>query len=148
MIVFNLLCSNDHRFEGWFVSIADFEQQQKSTLLNCPVCGVHEVAKTLHVPHVSVAGAAKRQRQALAKNALQQCANVDGELSQLFDYIIANTEDVGNAFPEEVRKIYYQEVPDRKIRGSASVEEVSELQEEGIEVIVLPVPAHRFSKAH
>jgi len=147
MIVFNLTCSNDHRFEGWFTSLTDFEQQQKCALLNCPVCGVREVTKILHAPHVNTGGI-KREPKVLSKNELQQCVNIDSELLQLFDYIIANTEDVGDAFPEEARKIHYREVPERKIRGSASTEEVGELLEEGVEVLVLPVPSHRFGKSH
>ena len=145
MIVFNLICSNDHRFEGWFASPADFERQRKSALLNCPVCGIREVVKTLHAPHVA-SGEPKREHPA-SKAQLQQCANIDSELSQLVDYVIANTEDVGEAFPEEVRKIHYHEVPERKIRGHASSEEVGELRDEGIEVMVLPV-VHRFGKPH
>ena len=144
MIVFNLACSNDHRFEGWFASTADFEQQKRSELLNCPVCGAREINKALHVPHVSTSG----KSQISGKNALQQCTNITSDFSQLLDYIVANTEDVGNEFPEEARKIHYREVPERKIRGSASAEEVDELREEGVEIIVLPVPSHRFGKAH
>src|SRR5208282_5622447 len=123
MIVFNLTCSNDHRFEGWFTSLTDFEQQQKCALLNCPVCGVREVTKILHAPHVNTGGI-KREPKVPSKNELQQCVNV------------------GGAFPEEARKIHYREVPERKIRGSASSEEVGELLEEGVEVLVLPVPSH------
>jgi len=148
MIVFNLACSNDHRFEGWFTSAVDFEQQQKSVLLNCPVCGAREITKAMHAPHVSIGSGSSKHGRLPAKTALQQCTNVDGEAAQLFDYIIANTEDVGEAFPEEVRKIHYREAPERKIRGHASSEEVGELRDEGIEVMVLPVPAHRFGKAH
>lgn len=129
------------------MSVIDFEQQQNSALLNCPVCGIHEITKTLHVPHVNTGGIRRGQRTA-AKDKLKQCVNIDGELSQLLDHIIANTEDVGDAFPEEARKIHYREVPERKIRGSASAEEVGELQEEGIEVLVLPVPVRRFGKSH
>lgn len=147
MIVFNLTCSNDHRFEGWFTSLTDFEQQQKRTLLNCPVCGVSEVTKILHAPYVST-GSIKHEHKSPSKYELQQCVNTSSELTQLFDYIIANTEDVGDAFPEEARKIHYREVPERKIRGNASTEEVGELQEEGVEILVLPVPSHRFGNAH
>jgi len=146
MIVFNFICGNDHRFEGWFASTNDFERQQKSALLNCPICGTREVAKTMHAPHVSIGGDPQRERP--SKTMLQQCANVDAELARLVEYVIANTEDVGEAFPEEVRKIHYQEVPERKIRGHASSEEVSELQDEGIEIMVLPDHTPRFGKPH
>ena len=60
----------------------------------------------------------------------------------------SNTEDVGSEFPEEARKIHYQESPERRIRGQASADEVQELREEGIEVVALPVPRHLLDKSH
>lgn len=156
MIVFNLFCNNDHRFEGWFTSAADFDRQQKASLLSCPVCGSSTVAKALHAPHVSTGAAREpveqqppQTEEAKAKaKAKAQYANLAKDLSRLIDYVIANTEDVGEAFPEEARKIHYQEAPERKIRGNASNEQVEELREEGIEVVALPIPAHRLSKSH
>jgi hypothetical protein len=149
MIVFNLTCSNDHPFEGWFGSAADFEQQQKSALLSCPLCGSSKVSKALHAPYVNTGGThqpAERERQ--TKGGAEQYANVGDELSQLIEHLIANTDDVGDAFPEEARKIHYQEAPERKIRGNASRDEVKDLREEGIEVMALPIPRHLLGKRH
>ena len=149
MIVFNLTCSNDHRFEGWFASTADFEQQQVATLLSCPVCGSNQVNRALHAPHVNTGGAHKpAECERPPKDRAQQYANVGGELAQLIEHVIANTEDVGDAFPEEARRIHYNEAPERKIRGYASREEVKDLRDEGIEVIALPVPRHMLGKTH
>ena len=53
---------------------------------------------------------------------------------------MAHTEDVGERFAEEARKIHYGESEDRGIRGQASPEETRELLEEGISVLPLPVP--------
>jgi len=149
MIVFNLTCSNAHKFEGWFASASDFEQQQQSTLLNCPVCGSTQVSKALHAPHVNT-GVAHRlgERERRAKDDEKQYTNVAQEVAQLVEHLIANTEDVGDSFPEEARRIHYNETPERKIRGNASRDEVKELREEGIEVIALPVPKYRLSKSH
>jgi len=55
--------------------------------------------------------------------------------------LIANTENVGDRFAEEARKIHYDEAPARGIRGVASAEETRELIEEGIDVMALPIPA-------
>ena len=149
MIVFNLTCGNDHRFEGWFASTAEFEQQQQSTLLSCPVCGSNHVDKALHAPYVNTGSADKpSQRRHQAKNVTEQYANIGDAVSQLIEYLIANTEDVGNAFPEEARRIHYNETPERKIRGNASREEVKDLREEGIEVMALPVPRYLLGKSH
>jgi hypothetical protein len=66
-------------------------------------------------------------------------------LAKVVEYVVKNTEDVGKAFPEEARKIHYGESPERKIRGVATAQEVTELRDEGIEVVPLPVdvPAGR-----
>ena len=52
--------------------------------------------------------------------------------------IIGKTEDVGNQFADEARKIHYKEAPERSIRGQATPDETAELREEGIEVVPLP----------
>ena len=65
--------------------------------------------------------------------------DIPAMLAKLVDYVVKNTEDVGQAFPEEARKIHYGESPERKIRGVASRQEVTELRDEGIEVVPLPV---------
>lgn len=54
--------------------------------------------------------------------------------------IIESTEDVGDRFVDEARKIHYQEAPERAIRGSATREQAAELSEEGIDVFALPLP--------
>ena len=149
MIVFNLTCGNDHSFEGWFASSADFEQQQQSTLLNCPICGSSRINKALHAPHVNTGGnPAPAQRERHPDESEKQYANVARDVAQLVEHLIANTEDVGDAFPEEARRIHYKETSERKIRGNASRVEVKELREEGIEVIALPIPKYLLSKSH
>ncbi len=54
--------------------------------------------------------------------------------------VLANTQDVGERFPEEARRIHYGEEPRRAIRGQASGDEVEALLEEGIDVMSLPIP--------
>ena len=151
MIVFDLVCSSSHRFEGWFASAAEFERQEKASLLSCPVCGSTDVAKALQAPHVKTGGDVQNAAPKSGKDKAdksQQYANIAEGVSQIIEYVMANTEDVGDAFPEEARKVHYKEVPDRKIRGNASREQVKELREEGIEVIALPVPPYRLTKSH
>jgi hypothetical protein len=52
---------------------------------------------------------------------------------------------VGKEFPAEARKIYYQEVPARAIRGQATEQEHEDLVDEGIPVARLPVPPGRLN---
>ena len=60
---------------------------------------------------------------------------------KMVKHVMANTEDVGQNFAEEARKMHYGESEERNIRGQASMEETQELLEEGIEVMPLPIPA-------
>lgn len=152
MIVFNLTCDNAHSFEGWFASAADFERQQNATQLNCPLCGSNTINKGLHAPYINSGIAPqpvpRAQPAQPAPATADQYINIGAEVTKFIEHLIANTEDVGNEFPEEARKIHYQEAPQRKIRGNASNDEVEELREEGIEVVAVPVPRHLLDKPH
>jgi len=149
MIVFDLGCANHHRFEGWFASSEDYERQIGDRLLSCPLCGNADVARLPHAAHIKSAGKERSTRAESATPAPQQYANMGSELlAKVVEHIISQTEDVGTAFPEEARKIHYREAPERRIRGTASRDEVDALRDEGIEVVALPVPAHRQGKTH
>jgi len=149
VIVFNLGCPNQHRFEGWFASNDDFERQLKHKLISCPLCGNAGISRLPNAPHLKTGGAGERAPRKATGLGSQHYANIGTEvLTRLVEHIVENTDDVGSAFPEEARKIHYREVPERKIRGTASREEVEALKDEGIEVVALPVPAHRLVKSH
>jgi hypothetical protein len=55
--------------------------------------------------------------------------------------LMANTEDVGDRFAEQARRIHYGEEQARGIRGSATPQEREALREEGIETLSIPVPS-------
>jgi len=151
VIVYNLGCANDHRFEGWFSSADDYEQQTGCKLLSCPLCGDDRVSRVPHAPHLGTGSAEKpaAEPNRPQKGLPHQYANLGAELlANVIDKVLENTEDVGRAFPEEARKIHYREAPERHIRGTASTKEVEALRDEGIEVVALPVPPHRLSKTH
>lgn len=150
MIVFDLGCDNDHRFEGWFASSDDFERQKKDRLLSCPLCGSTHINRLLTAARLNTGRAepsAQDERADDGKSA--QYANFDAaRMLKLISHIVENTEDVGRAFPEEARKIHYRESPERHIRGTASPQEVDALRDEGIEIVALPVPEHLANKPH
>ncbi len=50
----------------------------------------------------------------------------------------ATAEDVGTRFADEARKMHHGDVDERPIRGEASPEEAAALDEEGIDVFVIP----------
>ncbi len=150
MIVFDLGCDNDHRFEGWFASSEDFERQQKDNLLSCPLCGSPHINRLLTAARLNTGRAERSMRDEQAGGRKPaQYANFDAaHMLKLISHIVENTEDVGRAFPEEARKIHYQESPERHIRGTASPREVDALRDEGIEIVALPVPEHLANKSH
>ncbi len=132
MIIYDLVCSRAHRFEGWFASADDFALQHEATLIRCPVCDDAVIERRL---------SANVQTARPAEAESQEPLNVAGgeaEALKLVRRLIANSDDVGAAFAEEARKIHYDEVPKRSIRGQATREEADELRDEGIDFMSLP----------
>lgn len=147
MIVYELGCGNQHKFEGWFSSGEDFNRQLEDKLLTCPLCGNDKIIRLPHAPYVNTGAAPKEVASRPAGS--QQYANFGAEvLAKLIDHIIETTEDVGTAFPEEARKIHYGETDERRIRGTASHREIEAMRDEGIEVAALPIPPHRLENSH
>jgi hypothetical protein len=135
MIKFNLACDQRHDFEAWFSSSADFDDQQTKALVTCPVCGSTKVEKALMVPAVSTGRSQDKKQQKLAADARQE---VMSNIREMVNHVESNTEDVGTRFSEEARKMHYGESQARGIRGQASMDEVHELVDEGVEIVPIP----------
>lgn len=138
MKVLNLQCSHRHGFEGWFASEDDFQGQLGRGLVECPICGDTAVTKMLSAPRLNFgapAPAQSRQEVASVSETELQAAWL-----KMVRHVMANTDDVGERFPEEARRIHYGETEQRGIRGQASPEETEALLEEGIGVLPLPIP--------
>ena len=135
MIKFDLICDEQHRFEAWFGSNADFDAQRDAGLVSCPHCGSGAVEKALMAPSVSTARNKDAAMQ-LAMNTNQKAAM--DQLRKAVKAIRDNSEDVGARFPEEARKIHYGESEERGIIGQASPDEVKSLVDEGVNVAPLP----------
>jgi len=148
MIVFDLVCAAGHRFEGWFGSAEDFASQSERGLLSCPNCGAGKVDRVPSATRFN-SGAAENVAAAKPDMALEgkdAMAIAQILYARMVDEMLSKSEDVGQAFPEEARRIHYQEVPKRAIRGQASAEEHAELVDEGIPVVRIPIPSRdRFS---
>ena len=137
MIIFDLICATGHTFEGWFQSQDSYEKQQANALVSCPHCGSCEVRRVPSPLHLVKPANAPAVTEAAAKISTQ--SGLLSAYQQLVSLIVSNSEDVGQDFAQEARKIHYQEAPVRSIRGQASVEEYEDLQDEGIDVLRLPV---------
>jgi len=129
MIIFELICTAKHRFEGWFASSEDFDRQRDNNQLACPSCASTQIDK---LP------AAKIRKTAEAEPAPENEAAE--AFLQFVDAMYKNSEDVGREFADEARRIHYEEAPQRNIRGLATTEENAALREEGIEILSLPIP--------
>lgn len=144
MIVFELICHDDHRFEAWFGSTADFERQAGTPLLTCPVCSSSEIRKAPAGLHTT----RRKRRDTAIDIPVDQVSAPDHvaafppieQLWRAIRKVVEGAENVGERFPEEARRIYYGEAPQRSIRGRASREESEALRDEGIDVMQLPVP--------
>ena len=72
MIVFNLTCQQQHRFEGWFRSSDAYAAQRASKAVQCPVCGCVEISKLLTAPRLNLRLSSKAE-------GLERDANSDGQ---------------------------------------------------------------------
>lgn len=143
MKVFNLQCSAHHGFEGWFASDEDYTSQVERGLLECPLCADTAVRKLPSAPRLNFGAVeaqvpAKTEKQPVVAGDPAQA--LQAAYLQLARRIVSETEDVGERFAEEARKIHYGETEERGIRGQASREETEALMEEGIAVMPLPLP--------
>ncbi len=148
MIVYNLLCENAHRFEGWFASAEAFAHQHDAGQLACPTCGSSSVRKQPSAPYVQTGGASSSSDSAGESAVMANPEMLEAMRRKFVEFIVQNTEDVGSRFPSEARAIHHKEAPERAIRGKATPEETRELKEEGIEVFPLPFPALPKDKLH
>jgi hypothetical protein len=141
MIVFDLACAQGHRFEGWFASGDEFARQRGESLVRCPVCDDAAIDR-LPSARVSVPKPALPAAQPSHPPEPEPRASVAGglpaEVVKALREMVRSTENVGPRFPEEARRIHYQEAPARAIRGKATAEEAEALRDEGIEFAPLP----------
>lgn len=147
MIVFNLGCNDGHRFEGWFASGDDFDRQQESGLLHCPVCGEHSIVKLPSAPRLNLAAsgsgppAGNETPEAPATREAAERTQMLAAQKEFYRHLrrmLERSDDVGDRFAEEARRIHYKETPQRQIHGVATRDETVELLEEGVAILPLP----------
>jgi len=138
MIIFDLQCVNDHRFEGWFKNTSEFESQLSSAMIHCPVCGTEQVAKVPSASHLSLGKTNPQQAITPQTKTALPAPDMNVLLRKLRDHIKQNFEDVGNEFASEAKRMHYGEIEERNIHGNATKDEIDELQEDGI--MAFPIP--------
>ena len=154
MIVFDLECEAGHGFEGWFASTDAYEKQHSKGLLECPLCGIKSVTRRPSAPRLNLGATApadEKARQAVAMSPpgssgaddQRRMAAAQTAFYQHLKQMLERSDDVGDRFAEEARRIHYKETPERQIHGSATREETIELIDEGIPVLPMPFTVKR-----
>jgi hypothetical protein len=145
MKVLNLRCAGGHLFEGWFGSDDDFIAQNGRGAIECPMCADRIIARMPQAPRLNLSGgSSSNNKEPPAESAADAkpdpAAEMQSRWLQLARHVLQTTEDVGDRFPDEARRMHYGEIGERGIRGRATADERRELLDEGIEVVPLPLP--------
>jgi hypothetical protein len=145
MVVYDLRCGKQHRFEAWFPSYAEYQKQAEKRLISCPTCGSTKIEKLPHACAVHVKkedhpAPLTRTHTTKTPAAPTSPAEFKEMLIRVHHYIKENFEDVGSRFAEEARQIHCGNAEERPIHGTATAEERAELVEEGIPHAILPKP--------
>ena len=143
MKVLDLHCRSEHVFEGWFASEEDFQSQLGKGLVQCPLCGDDQIQKRLSAPRLNLRASASASVPAPTAESspmpqLPSDASQAAAWLQRMRQAVAQSEDVGERFTEEARKMHWGEADQRPIRGQANLDQTLQLLEEGIPVLPLP----------
>ncbi|NDB66718.1 MAG: DUF1178 family protein [Methylocystaceae bacterium] len=125
MIHYQLVCDKGHEFDSWFKNSQTFDKQAKAGLIICPFCQSAKITRGVMAPHV-------------ARTYIDDAKNTRALINAVREKLIEATDDVGDQFPQEARKIEEGAAKQRPIRGRATFEEAKSLIEEGIKVFPLP----------
>ncbi len=149
MIHYQLRCSADHAFDGWFRDSAAFDVQARQGLVSCPACGDTTVNRALMAPRIAkgaavvdpsgaAAHAPMPEKTAVEKTGVAVPDHVRAMLQKLRADVERNCDYVGPGFAEEARRIHNGESDKRGIYGESTPEQAEALADEGIEVARIP----------
>ena len=123
MILFDLKCDKKHKFECWFASSADYEEQLKNKMIVCPYCNSTKIEKAIMAPNINTKSAINNIKD---KKVVEAQKTLEKNIKKFKKYIEKNTDNVGKNFAEEAKKIYYGETKPRPIRGESTEKETQE----------------------
>ena len=130
MIKYNLKCKNKHEFESWFSDSKEFEKLLKKKLIECAFCKTKSIKKSIMSPRI-----VHKKKVNFPSKEIRQMKK---DLLKLRKFVEKNFDYVGDNFPREVRKVYYDKKRNKNIYGIASPKETEELKEEGIDLATIP----------
>jgi len=135
MIKFKLSCKNcSNDFDSWFATSKEYEKLKSLKHINCPNCNSLKIEKSLMSPNVLNS---KKKKSAIERN--EKYIQVKNKIKEYQKFIKNNFEYVGENFAYEARSIHYNDKKKSKgIYGKATIDEVKELDEEGIKTEIIP----------
>jgi len=135
MIKYKLMCKKcGNSFDSWFASSKEYEKLKSLKHINCLNCNSLKIEKDLMSPNVFNS---KNEKSEIVNT--EKHVKVKNKLKEYQKFIKKNFEYVGENFAYEARSIHYNDKKKSKgIYGNATIEEVKELKEEGIDTEVIP----------
>ena len=135
MIKYRLKCKKCRLlFDSWFASSLEYEKLSKKNYLNCHRCGSLKVEKTLMAP--KFLNKSWNKDMNIKEHKYKK---INQKIKEYQKFIKKNFEYVGENFAYEARSIHYNKNKNKKnIFGKASIEDIKELKEEGIETSTIP----------
>jgi len=134
MIKYKLSCKNcSNNFDSWFATSNEYEKLKNTKLLNCPRCNSIKIKKSLMAPTIINN---KNNNNLNSKKYIE----IKNKLKEYKKFIKNNFEYVGDNFAYEARSVHYNNKNKIKkgIYGKATIKDVKELSEEGIEAEMIP----------
>ena len=135
MIKFSLKCECSAKFEGWFPSNEDYENQLAQGQLLCPMCDSTQVRKDIMAP--AVARKSNARVKEMAGDQMVMGGQARTLLKQIQNHVEQNFENVGKNFAREARKAHKGK-RDQKFYGNPTKEETNKLLDEGIDLFAVP----------
>ena len=136
MIKYKLICKDcETTFDSWFSSSKEYEKLKKKKFLNCHFCNSLNVGKALMSPSVNTSKNDLRD----IHSPSEKYREIKKTISKYQKFIKKNFEYVGENFAYEARSLHYNNKKRTKgIYGTATKEDLNELNEEGIKAEMLP----------
>ena len=133
MIKYKLFCKDcSVSFDSWFSSSREFEKVKRLKLLNCIKCGSKSISKSLMAQNIMKT----KNRSNLIDSSKK--LKIKNKLREYQKFIKNNFQYVGDNFTYEARSIHYGKKETKNIYGNASLQDIKELKEEGIDTDIVP----------
>ena len=82
MIKYQLICDQNHEFEGWFQGSAAFDEQAANGLLRCPLCDSDQVKRALMTPNLS----SPKRRKSITPSIADQLSDTQPSASNSAEF--------------------------------------------------------------